>query len=126
MAEVGIKGLLEAGVHFGHQARRWNPRMRRFIYGEREGIHIIDLLQTEQLLKQATEFVTEVAAKGGVILFVGTKKQARDSIPESAERCGMPYVNRRWLRGGLTHLPPIPKRDPRAPPVRRLQVGGRP
>src|SRR5882757_1376376 len=104
MAEVGIKELLEAGVHFGHQTRRWNPRMRRFIYGEREGIHIIDLLQTEQLLKQATEFVTEVAAKGGVILFVGTKKQARDSVQEWAERCEMPYVNKRWLGGLLTNF----------------------
>src|SRR5215218_37881 len=102
MADVGIKELLEAGVHFGHQTRRWNPRMRRFIYGEREGIHIIDLLQTEELLKQATEFVTEVAAKGGVILFVGTKKQARDSVQEWAEKCEMPYVNRRWLGGLLT------------------------
>src|SRR5882757_2988616 len=104
MAEVGIKELLEAGVHFGHQTRRWNPRMRRFIYGEREGIHIIDLLQTEQLLKQATEFVTEVAAKGGVILFVGTKKQARDTVQEWAERCQMPYVNKRWLGGLLTNF----------------------
>ena len=76
MAEVGVKELLQAGVHFGHQTRRWNPRMRRYIYGEREGIHVIDLLQTDELLKKATEFVTEVAGKGGVILFVGTKKQA--------------------------------------------------
>src|SRR6478735_5148601 len=110
MAEVGIKELLEAGVHFGHQTRRWNPRMRRFIFGEREGIHIIDLLQTEQLLNSATDFVTEVAAKGGVILFVGTKKQARDSIQEWAERCEMPYVNRRWLGGLLTNFHTIRKR----------------
>jgi small subunit ribosomal protein S2 len=125
MAEVGIKELLEAGVHFGHQTRRWNPRMRRFIYGEREGIHIIDLLQTEGLLNQATEFVTEVAAKGGVILFVGTKKQARDSIQEWAERCGMPYVNRRWLGGLLTNFQTIRKRIQRLHELRELREGGR-
>ena len=125
MAEVGIRELLEAGVHFGHQTRRWNPRMRRFIYGEREGIHIIDLLQTEQLLKQATDFVTEVAAKGGVILFVGTKKQARDSVEQWAERCGMPYVNRRWLGGLLTNFNTIRKRIQRLHELRELQEGGR-
>ena len=125
MAEVGIKELLEAGVHFGHQTRRWNPRMRRFIYGEREGIHIIDLLQTEELLKKATEFVTEVAAKGGVVLFVGTKKQARDSIQEWAERCGMPYVNRRWLGGLLTNFHTIRKRIQRLHELRELKEGGR-
>jgi small subunit ribosomal protein S2 len=125
MAEVGIKELLEAGVHFGHQTRRWNPRMRRFIYGEREGIHIIDLLQTEELLNQARDFVTEVAAKGGVILFVGTKKQARDSIQEWAERCEMPYVNRRWLGGLLTNFNTIRKRIQRLHELRELQEGGR-
>jgi small subunit ribosomal protein S2 len=125
MAEVGIKELLEAGVHFGHQTRRWNPRMRRFIFGEREGIHIIDLLQTEELLKQATEFVTEVAAKGGVILFVGTKKQARDSVQEWAERCQMPYVNRRWLGGLLTNFNTIRKRIQRLHELRELKEGGR-
>ena len=125
MADVGIKELLEAGVHFGHQTRRWNPRMRRFIYGEREGIHIIDLLQTEQLLKQATEFVTEVAAKGGVVLFVGTKKQARDSVQEWAERCEMPYVNRRWLGGLLTNFHTIRKRIQRLHELRELKEGGR-
>jgi small subunit ribosomal protein S2 len=125
MAEVGIKELLEAGVHFGHQTRRWNPRMRRFIFGEREGIHIIDLLQTEELLKQATEFVTEVAAKGGVILFVGTKKQARDSVQEWAERCEMPYVNRRWLGGLLTNFNTIRKRIQRLHELRELKEGGR-
>src|SRR6476469_8360989 len=109
-AGANLEQLLEAGVHFGHQTRRWNPRMRRFIHGEREGIHIIDLLQTEQLLNGATDFVREVAAKGGVILFVGTKKQARDSIQEWAERCEMPYVNRRWLGGLLTNFQTIRKR----------------
>ena len=125
MAEVGIRELLEAGVHFGHQTRRWNPRMRRFIFGEREGIHIIDLLQTEELLKKATDFVTEVAAKGGVILFVGTKKQARDSVQEWAERCGMPYVNRRWLGGLLTNFNTIRKRIQRLHELRELKEGGR-
>jgi small subunit ribosomal protein S2 len=125
MAEVGIRELLEAGVHFGHQTRRWNPRMRRFIYGEREGIHIIDLLQTEELLKQATEFVTEVAAKGGVILFVGTKKQARDSVEGWAEKCGMPYVNRRWLGGLLTNFHTIRQRIKRLHELRELKEGGR-
>ncbi len=125
MADVGIKELLEAGVHFGHQTRRWNPRMRRFIHGEREGIHIIDLLQTEELLKQATDFVREVAAKGGVILFVGTKKQARDSVQEWAERCGMPYVNRRWLGGLLTNFNTIRKRIQRLHELRELREGGR-
>jgi len=125
MAEVGIKELLEAGVHFGHQTRRWNPRMRRFIHGEREGIHIIDLLQTEELLKQATDFVREVAAKGGVVLFVGTKKQARDAVQEWAERCEMPYVNRRWLGGLLTNFHTIRKRIQRLHELRELQEGGR-
>ena len=125
MAEVGIKELLEAGVHFGHQTRRWNPRMRRFIHGEREGIHIIDLLQTEVLLGKATDFVTEVAAKGGVILFVGTKKQARDSVQGWAERCEMPYVNRRWLGGLLTNFQTIRKRIQRLHELRELQEAGR-
>jgi len=125
MAETGIKELLEAGVHFGHQTRRWNPRMRRFIFGEREGIHIIDLLQTEELLRQAREFVTEMAAKGGVVLFVGTKKQARDSIQNWAERCGMPYVNRRWLGGLLTNFNTIKKRIQRLHELRELKENGR-
>jgi small subunit ribosomal protein S2 len=125
MAEVGIRELLEAGVHFGHQTRRWNPRMRRFIHGEREGIHIIDLLQTEQLLKQATDFTTEVAGKGGVILFVGTKKQARDSVEEWAEKCGMPYVSRRWLGGLLTNYNTIKQRIKRLHELRGHKEEGR-
>jgi small subunit ribosomal protein S2 len=125
MAEVGIKELLEAGVHFGHQTRRWNPRMRRYIHGERDGIHIIDLLQTDELLREAREFATEVAAKGGVILFVGTKKQAADAIQSWAERCGMPYVNRRWLGGLLTNFHTIKKRIQRLHELRELREGGR-
>ena len=125
MAEVGIKELLEAGVHFGHQTRRWNPSMRRYIYGERDGIHIIDLLQTDDLLTQATHFASETARKGGVILFVGTKKQARDSVKEWAEKCGMPYVNRRWLGGLLTNFNTIKQRIKRLHELHRA-AGGRP
>ncbi|HMS72951.1 MAG TPA: 30S ribosomal protein S2, partial [Baekduia sp.] len=110
MAEVGIRELLESGVHFGHQTRRWNPKMRRFIWGERGGIYIVDLLQTERLLKQAQEFVGELASRGGVVLFVGTKKQARDSVKEVAEACGMPYINHRWLGGLLTNFQTINQR----------------
>jgi small subunit ribosomal protein S2 len=104
MSEPGIKELLEAGLHFGHQTRRWDPRMRPYIYGERDGIHIIDLLQTEHLLGEARRFAGEAAAKGGSVLFVGTKKQARDAIKEWADRCDMPYVNQRWLGGLLTNF----------------------
>src|SRR5712692_428895 len=110
MADVGIKELLEAGVHFGHQTRRWNPRMRPYLFGEREGIHMIDLLQTEQLLKGAREAATEIARKGGVVLFVGTKKQAQDAVEEWARRCEMPFVNKRWLGGLLTNFNTIKER----------------
>ena len=110
MAQVGIRELLEAGVHFGHQTRRWNPKMRRFIFGERGGIHIIDLQQTEKLLATAQEFAANIAGRGGTILFVGTKKQARDAIKEAAEKSGMPYVNQRWLGGLLTNFQTISKR----------------
>src|SRR5690349_12687970 len=94
---VTMRELLEAGVHFGHQTRRWNPKMRRFIFGERGGIYIIDLQKTERLLQNAQEFAGQLAGRGGTVLFVGTKKQARDAIREAAEACGMPYVNQRWL-----------------------------
>jgi len=104
MPEAELKDLLEAGVHFGHQTRRWNPNMRRFIFGELDGIHIIDLLQTEALLENARKFAGELATGGGQVLFVGTKKQARDTIQEWAERCKMPYVNKRWLGGLLTNF----------------------
>ncbi|HEX5526176.1 MAG TPA: 30S ribosomal protein S2 [Solirubrobacterales bacterium] len=104
MPEAELKDLLEAGVHFGHQTRRWNPNMRRFIFGELDGIHIIDLLQTEALLENARKFAGELATGGGTVLFVGTKKQARDTIQEWAERCQMPYVNKRWLGGLLTNF----------------------
>jgi small subunit ribosomal protein S2 len=108
--DVGIKELLEAGVHFGHQTRRWNPRMRRYIFGERGGIHIIDLQQTEALLAEAREFAAAVAARGGTVLLVGTKKQARDAIREVASEAGMPYVDQRWLGGLLTNFGTISSR----------------
>jgi small subunit ribosomal protein S2 len=104
MPQAELRELLEAGVHFGHQTRRWNPNMRRFIFGELDGIHIIDLLQTEALLENARRFAGEVASGGGTVLFVGTKKQARDTIQEWADRCKMPYVNKRWLGGLLTNF----------------------
>jgi small subunit ribosomal protein S2 len=104
MAEAGLKELLEAGVHFGHQTRRWNPNMRRYIFGELDGIHIIDLVQTEALLENARRFVGELATAGGTVLFVGTKKQARGPVEEWADRCKMPYVNQRWLGGLLTNF----------------------
>jgi small subunit ribosomal protein S2 len=124
MSEPGIKELLEAGLHFGHQTRRWDPRMRPYIYGERDGIHIIDLLQTEHLLAEASRFAGDVARKGGTILFVGTKKQARDSIREWAERAGMPYVNQRWLGGLLTNFHTISARIDRLHELTDLREQG--
>ncbi len=104
MAEAGLRELLEAGVHFGHQTRRWNPNMRRYIFGELDGIHIIDLIQTEELLENARRFAGELASGGGTVLFVGTKKQARGPVEEWAARCKMPYVSQRWLGGLLTNF----------------------
>ncbi|MDK2862097.1 MAG: small subunit ribosomal protein [Thermodesulfobacterium sp.] len=104
MAHITMKQLLEAGVHFGHQTRRWNPKMKPFIFGERNGIHIIDLQQTLKYFEIAYEFVVNLVAEGGKLLFVGTKKQAQDTIREEAERCGMYYVNYRWLGGTLTNF----------------------
>jgi small subunit ribosomal protein S2 len=124
LAEPGLRELLEAGVHFGHQTRRWNPRMRRYIHGERDGIHIIDLLQTDPLLAEARRFASEVAAGGGTVLFVGTKKQARDSIKNWAERCGMPYVNQRWLGGLLTNFGTMSARIDRLHELSSLKEGG--
>ena len=110
MAQVTLKELLEAGVHFGHQTRRWNPKMRRFIFDERDGQHIIDLQKTEVLLARAQEFAANVASRGGTVLFVGTKKQARDTIAEAADASGMPYVHQRWLGGLLTNFQTVSKR----------------
>lgn len=110
MAVVTMKDLLEAGVHFGHQTRRWNPKMRRFIFAERNGIYIIDLLKTMDGIEAGYEFVRDLSAKGGTILFVGTKRQISDVIAEQAKRVGMPYVNFRWLGGMLTNFQTIHKR----------------
>lgn len=124
MAQVGIRELLEAGVHFGHQTRRWNPKMRRFIYGEREGIYIIDLIQTDQLLLEAQNFAADIARRGGSVMFVGTKKQARDAIKETAEAAGMPYVNNRWLGGLLTNFQTISNRIKRLHDLERYETEG--
>jgi len=107
MAEVSMKQLLEAGVHFGHQTSRWNPKMKPYIFGARNGIYIIDLQRTVKLFEQAYGFVRDLAGGGGTLLFVGTKKQAQDAIREEAERCGMFYVNNRWLGGTLTNFQTI-------------------
>lgn len=107
MVEITIKQLLEAGVHFGHQTSRWNPKMKSYIFGARNGIHIIDLQQTVGMLRQVCQFVTDLVAQGGQILFVGTKKQAQEVIREEAERCGMFYVNNRWPGGMLTNFQTI-------------------
>ena len=124
MSQVGIADLLEAGVHFGHQTRRWNPKMRRFIHGERNGIYIIDLLKTAALLQQAQEFAAQVAHRGGTVLFVGTKKQARDAVKEVAEAADMPYVNHRWLGGLLTNFQTINQRIRRLHDLERYETEG--
>jgi small subunit ribosomal protein S2 len=124
VADVSIAELLEAGVHFGHQTRRWNPKMRRFIYGERGGIYIIDLLKTSALLAQAQEFASTLAHRGGTVLFVGTKKQARDTIRDVAEAAGMPYVNHRWLGGLLTNFETINQRIRRLHDLERFEADG--
>jgi small subunit ribosomal protein S2 len=124
MAQVGIKELLEAGVHFGHQTRRWNPKMRRFIHGENGGIYVIDLLKTERLLREAQEFASAIAHRGGTVLFVGTKKQARDAVKETAEKSGMPYVNHRWLGGLLTNFQTINQRIKRLHDLERYEADG--
>ena len=119
-----MRELLEAGVHFGHQTRRWNPKMRRFIFTERGGIYIIDLQQTAQLIEEAYEFAKNVAARGGSVLFVGTKKQAQDAVEEQAKRVGMPYVSHRWLGGLLTNWRTISDRIDRLHDLRRLSEEG--
>jgi small subunit ribosomal protein S2 len=124
VADVGIAELLEAGVHFGHQTRRWNPKMRRFIHGERGGIYIIDLLKTQSLLAQAQEFASQLAHRGGTVLFVGTKKQARDTVREVAEAADMPFVNHRWLGGLLTNFQTINQRIRRLHDLERYETEG--
>ena len=124
VAEVTMKQLLEAGVHFGHQTRRWNPKMRPYIYGERNGIHIIDLRQTVTQIEDAITYVKDLVAGGGTILFVGTKKQAQTAIAEHAGRAGMPYVNYRWLGGMLTNFQTIQKRIFYMRELRNLEASG--
>jgi small subunit ribosomal protein S2 len=119
-----MRELLEAGVHFGHQTRRWNPKMRRYIFGERGGIYIIDLTKTQELLEESHEFARNVAERGGTILFVGTKKQAQNAVAEHAARVGMPYVNNRWLGGLLTNWKTISERIAYLHDLRRLKTDG--
>jgi small subunit ribosomal protein S2 len=121
---VSMRELLEAGVHFGHQTRRWNPKMRRYIFAERGGIYIIDLTQTAELLDEAQLFVRNVAERGGTVLFVGTKKQAQDAVRDEATRVGMPYVNHRWLGGLLTNWRTMSDRIERLHDMRRLRDEG--
>jgi small subunit ribosomal protein S2 len=124
VAVVTMKQLLEAGVHFGHQTRRWNPKMKRFIFGERNGIYIIDLQQTLQRIETAYTFVRDLVADGGTILFIGTKKQAQDPIQSYAEKVGMPYINQRWLGGMLTNFETIGKRVSKMQEYRRMRASG--
>ncbi|MDQ3066194.1 MAG: 30S ribosomal protein S2, partial [Actinomycetota bacterium] len=124
MAVVSMRDLLEAGVHFGHQTRRWNPKMKRFIFTERGGIYIIDLTQTSELLEEAYDFARNLAERGGTVLFVGTKKQAQDSVAEEAARVGMPYVSNRWLGGLLTNWRTITDRIAHLHELRRLKAEG--
>ena len=124
MAVVTMNQLLEAGVHFGHQTRRWNPKMKRFIHGERSGIYIIDLKQTLTRIETSYSFVRDLVAGGGTVLFVGTKKQAQDAIESYAERCNMPYINQRWLGGMLTNFETIAKRVAKMKEYERMRDSG--
>ncbi|WP_449540036.1 30S ribosomal protein S2 [Ferdinandcohnia sp. Marseille-Q9671] len=124
MSVISMKQLLEAGVHFGHQTRRWNPKMKRYIFTERNGIYIIDLQKTVKKVEEAYNFVKELAGNGGTMLFVGTKKQAQDSVKEEAERSGMYFVNQRWLGGTLTNFETIQKRIKRLKDIERMQEDG--
>ncbi|MRG85371.1 30S ribosomal protein S2 [Salinibacillus xinjiangensis] len=124
MSVISMKQLLEAGVHFGHQTRRWNPKMKKYIFTERNGIYIIDLQKTVKKVEEAYEFVKNVAADGGTVLFVGTKKQAQDTVRDEAERSGMYFVNQRWLGGTLTNFDTIRKRIRRLKDIYRMEEDG--
>ncbi len=124
MSVISMKQLLEAGVHFGHQTRRWNPKMKKFIFVERNGIYIIDLQKTVKKLEEAYAFMRQVGADGGKVLFVGTKKQAQDAIKEEAERAGMYYINQRWLGGTLTNFGTIQKRVARMKQIEKMEEDG--
>jgi small subunit ribosomal protein S2 len=125
LASITMKELLEAGVHFGHQTKRWNPKMKQYIFGERNGIYIIDLQKTLRLFKEATQFVTELASQGKTVLFVGTKRQAQDAIAEEAQRCNMFFVNQRWLGGLLTNFATIQKSIKRLRELDGMAADGR-
>jgi small subunit ribosomal protein S2 len=125
MATITMKELLEAGVHFGHQTKRWNPKMKEYIFGERNGIYIIDLQKTLKLFKDASKFVTDLCASGKTILFVGTKRQAQDAVAEEAGRAGMPYINQRWLGGLLTNWVTVQKSVKRLQELDEMAVDGR-
>ena len=124
MSVISMKQLLEAGVHFGHQTRRWNPKMKQYIYTERNGIYIIDLQKTVGMIDDAYKTVADLVAEGGTILFVGTKKQAQDAIQAEAERCGMFYVNERWLGGMLTNFKTIQSRIRRLKEIKNMEADG--
>lgn len=124
MAVISMKQLLEAGVHFGHQTRRWNPKMDKYIFTERNGIYIIDLQKTVKKVEEAYNFVKSVAEENGTIMFVGTKKQAQDSVKEEAERCGMYYINQRWLGGTLTNFKTIKMRIDRLHALEKMEQDG--
>ncbi|MFQ5989115.1 MAG: 30S ribosomal protein S2 [Candidatus Methylomirabilales bacterium] len=124
MPAITMKELLEAGVHFGHQTKRWNPKMKRFLFGERNGIYIIDLQKTMEKFEEAYQFLQEVSQKGESVLFVGTKRQAAETIEEEAERCGMFYVNHRWLGGTLTNFQTIRKSINRLKQLEQMQADG--
>jgi len=125
LASITMKELLEAGVHFGHQTKRWNPKMKQYIFGERNGIYIIDLQKTLKLFKEATQFVADLTAQGKIVLFVGTKRQAQDAIAEEANRCGMYFVNQRWLGGLLTNFSTIQKSIKRLKELDETATDGR-
>jgi small subunit ribosomal protein S2 len=122
---IALKDLLEAGVHFGHQTKRWNPKMKQFIFGERNGIYIIDLAKTAKLFRDAEQFVSNLAADGRTVLFVGTKRQAQDAIAEEAQRCGMFFVNQRWLGGLLTNFSTIQRSLARLRDLEAMETDGR-
>jgi len=119
-----MKQLLEVGVHFGHQTKKWNPKMKKYIYADKNGIYIIDLQETQRLLIEAYEYIKKVASEGGIILFVGTKKQTQDIIESYATECGMPYVKNRWLGGALTNFETISKRTKRIDEIEEMEKSG--
>jgi small subunit ribosomal protein S2 len=125
VAQITMKELLEAGVHFGHQTKRWNPKMKEFIFGERNGIYIIDLQKTLKMFKDASKYVQDMAAEGKSVMFVGTKRQAQDAVAEEAKRCGMPYVNNRWLGGLLTNWVTVQKSVKRLKDLDEMSTDGR-